>query len=25
VGLEFRPTGDTEAALAEAVELTNRR
>ncbi len=25
VGLEFRPNGDTEAALAEAVELTNRR
>ena len=25
VGLEFRPTGNTEAALAEAVELTNRR
>ncbi len=25
VGLEFRPNGSTEAALAEAVELTNRR
>ena len=25
VGLEFRPNGNAEAALAEAVELTNRR
>jgi hydroxypyruvate isomerase len=25
VGLEFRPNGNTEAALAEAVDLTNRR
>jgi hydroxypyruvate isomerase len=25
VGLEFRPTGDTAAALAEAVELTHKR